>query len=217
MIFRQLASHGTRALAYLVADADTREAAAIDPRPEHHAVVLALLDERGLRLAWVLRTHTHAGDDDKAAVLCRRAGATLAGPGSRVRSLRDGDLVAFGAEMLRVLSTPGHTPDSVCYLCRDRLFSGDALAIGGCDPVSAPEAEPAQLYDSVIRKLFTLPGETLVFPSHAYHGRHVSTIDEERAHNRWFALRSRDAFVAAYRRRQGERTPEHGVAARGAT
>ena len=64
-----------------------------------------------------------------------------------------------------------------------------------------PGADAGQLYDSVTQKLFTLPGETLVFPGHARRGRTVSTIAEERLHNPHFAGRTRDAFVEACSRR----------------
>jgi glyoxylase-like metal-dependent hydrolase (beta-lactamase superfamily II) len=105
--------------------------------------------------------------------------------------------------VIRVIATPGHTPDGVCFLWHDRLFSGDALAIGGCRPSADPGADPGVLYDSVTRRLFALPGETLVFPGHAFHARRVSTIAEERTRNRSFAHTSRDAFIAAWRRGQG--------------
>lgn len=203
MIFRQLEAQASGALAYLMADANAQEAIVVDALPDLHAVVLALLDARGLRLRWVLRTHAHAGSDDGAAALCRRTGATLAAASCRTAPLRDGDSLAFGDEMIRVLATPGHTPDSVCFLWRDRLLSGDTLALGGWDRAPPPEADPARLYDSVTRRLFVLPGDTLVFPGHALHGRCVATIAGEREHNRAYAGRSRDAFLAAWRRAYG--------------
>lgn len=203
MVFRQFATRATGSLAYLVADADAAEAVAVDPLPEDHAIVLALLDERNFRLRWVLRTHTHAGCDDGMAALCRRTGATLAAATARLNPLADGDTLAFGAELLRVIATPGHTPDSLSFLWRDRLFSGDALEIGGCERSTAGETDPGRLYESVTRRLFALPGETLVFPGHAFHERRVSTIAEERARNRSFARMSRDAFIAAWRRDHG--------------
>ena len=200
MIFRQLSSFDTAALTYLVADAVAREAAVIDVTAEQHPVLLALLDERDLRLRYVLRTHSHAGVQDAAADLCRHTGAKLAGGTSRRTPLADGDALDFGSELLRVIATPGHTPDSVCFLWRDRLFTGDTLEIGGWVPAPTPEADPGRLYDSVTHRLFVLPEETLVFPAHAFHHRRVSTVGEERTHNRCFANPSRDAFVSAYRR-----------------
>jgi glyoxylase-like metal-dependent hydrolase (beta-lactamase superfamily II) len=160
-----------------------------------------LLDERDLRLRWVLRTHSHGSEDDGAAALGRRTGATCAGGSSRQRPLADGDALAFGAELLRVIACPGHTPDSVCFQWRDRLFTGDALEPVGGEAAATPAADPALLYDSVTRRLFVLPAETLVFPGRALHGRRVSTIGEERVQNPDFGGRSRDAFIAAFRRR----------------
>ncbi len=119
-------------------------------------------------------------------------------------SLKHGDRVDFGPEHVRVIATPGHTPGSLSYLWRDRVFTGDSLMIGGCGCTEHPAADPARLYDSVMRRLFTLPGETLVFPHHDRCGRTVSTIAEERETNPAFAQRSRDEFIT--RRRASART-----------
>ena len=92
-----------------------------------------------------------------------------------------------------------HTPASVSYLWRDRLFCGDALELGGCGHAGDSDCDPGKIYDSVTNRLFALPDETLVFPGHDFHGRTVSTIGEERQRNPFFFSRSRDAFVTAFR------------------
>jgi glyoxylase-like metal-dependent hydrolase (beta-lactamase superfamily II) len=207
MIFRRLAMLDTGGLAYLLADADAREAVVIDAAAAQHAVVLALLDERDLRLRWVLRTHSHPGVEDGAIALSRRTGAALAGGARPARLPVDGDTFAFGGEIVRVLSTPGHTPDSLSYLWRDRLFSGDAIELGGFEPTAFAEVDAGRLYDSVVHRLFALPGETLVFPAHAIRGRTVSTIAEERLLNRCYVSHSRDKFIAAFGRRNRDDSP----------
>lgn len=108
-----------------------------------------------------------------------------------------GDLLSFGSESIQVIATPGHTADSPSYLWRDRLFCGDALALGGC-PRQADDGDPRRIYDSVVDRLFALPAETLVFPGHDAHGRTVSTIGEERTSTPFFLPRWRDAFVTAF-------------------
>ncbi|MBK7591060.1 MAG: MBL fold metallo-hydrolase [Betaproteobacteria bacterium] len=210
MYFRQIADRSDGALTYVLGNLAAQEAVVIDPAPRQRAVVQALLAERKLALRWILYTHDHDGGGDAAmpTLAGAQAGAVgIVGGGDRaggVQRVGDGDTVTFGDEVLHVLATPGHTAGSVSYLWRDRLFCGDALELGGRGPAIGPGADAGQLYDSVTQKLFTLPGETLVFPGHTRRGRTVSTIAEERLHNPHFAGRTRDAFVAACSRRASD-------------
>ena len=202
MLFRQLFDPGSSTYTYLVADAASRDAALIDPVLEQVARDLGVLERLGLRLRWVLETHVHADHVTGAAGLCAATGARLAlgaasGAGCADRLLDDGDTVEVGAERLRVLATPGHTDGCVSYLWRDRVFTGDALLIGSCGRTDFQEGDAGRLYDSLAGQLFTLPGETLVYPAHDYRGRRVSSIDQERATNEFFAGNEREAFVRA--------------------
>lgn len=202
MLFRQLFDPGSSTYTYLVADAASRDAALIDPVLEQVTRDLGVLEELGLRLRWVLETHVHADHVTGAAGLCAATGARLAlgaasGAGCADRLLDDGDSVEIGAERLRVLATPGHTDGCVSYLWRDRVFTGDALLIGSCGRTDFQEGDAGRLYDSLAGQLFTLPGETLVYPAHDYRGRRVSSIDQERATNEFFAGNEREAFVRA--------------------
>ena len=202
MLFRQLFDPGSSTYTYLVADAASRDAALIDPVLEQVTRDLDVLERLGLRLRWVLETHVHADHVTGAAGLCAATGARLAlgaasGAGCADRLLDDGDTVEIGAERLRVLATPGHTDGCVSYLWRDRVFTGDALLIGSCGRTDFQEGDAGRLYDSLAGQLFTLPGETLVYPAHDYRGRRVSSIDQERATNEFFAGNEREAFVRA--------------------
>jgi len=76
------------------------------------------------------------------------------------------------------------------------VFTGDTLLIRGCGRTDFQNGDAGQLYDSVTGKLFSLSDETLVYPGHDYRGLTVSTIAEERQHNRRLAGRSREDFIA---------------------
>jgi len=199
MYFRQIPYNATGALSYLLADAGTLEAVVIDPQPAQSDLILALLMERKLQLRYVLLTHTHRRDSG-CGPLCEFTGAQRicggeATAASATRHVSHGDALAFGDEVIHVLGTPGHTPDAVSYQWRDRLFCGDALHIRGC-PATEDDTDPGQLFDSVIRRIFQLPDETLIFPAHDFHGRTVTTVAEERQHNPAFSGQTRDAFIA---------------------
>ena len=71
----------------------------------------------------------------------------------------------------------------------DRILTGDALFIRGCGRTDFQSGDPGVLYDSVTKKLFTLPDETLVYPAHDYRGHTVSTIGEEKKWNPRFVGR----------------------------
>lgn len=207
VFFRQLFDARRSALTYVLADRQAGRALLIDPLPDDRVLLAALLHEQGLKLQAVLRTHRHLNDPERVRFPLEAFGpdATrlrLGRPGEvatdpRDHLLKDGELIRFGQETLSVIATPGHTPCSASFLWRDRLFCGDALHLGGCPPCGDPGSDAGAMYDSVTTRLFTLPGETLVFPGHDLEGRTVSTIGEERRRNHAFSGRSRESFVNA--------------------
>jgi glyoxylase-like metal-dependent hydrolase (beta-lactamase superfamily II) len=197
--FRQIREPHSQAFAYLLADTDRREAVIVDPVIGQTTLYLALLDELQTRLTQVLLTHSHDACAVAAEELRRATGALCVASGrSGIAGVDvpvdDHAIVPFGDELLRCRATPGHTPGCISYLWRDRAFTGDALLIGDCGEPGAHDA--GLLYDSVTRKLLTLPDETLVFPAHDFNGRRVSSIGEQREANPRFAGISRDEFIA---------------------
>lgn len=198
MYFRILHDEASGAASFLLADLDAGEAVLVDPRGADVAVLAAMLDEHRLRLRWLLRTHEH--DDQlpgEAAAL-----DTLGAPRIQQRVPtgqgspdRETGVLVFGNQHLRVLCTPGHTAGCLSYLWRDRLFCGGLLAADAC-PFQPRPALPEALWDSVMREVFTLPNETLLFSAHARQAPAVSTVLEQRRWHPWFGGASRDEFLA---------------------
>lgn len=220
MYFYALHSPDSSQIGYLLADLDEQQAVVIDPPPRQTELMLALLTERSLRLCHVLRTHVHQIDAGDCSPLCDRTGARLVvseaaqlPPGCQVNTLRasHGMHLVVGNEVIRVLSTPGHTPGCVSYLWRDRLFCGDAFDVGSCG-AGGNEADPGMLFDSLTRRLFTLPEQTLVFPAHPIKGRHVATLAELRARYAPRLQQSREGFITQMVQRR-EHAPAVGNAA----
>ncbi|CAF93271.1 unnamed protein product, partial [Tetraodon nigroviridis] len=110
--------------------------------------------------------------------------------------LSENDKITFGKHFLTVLETPGHTDGCVSLVIGDQsmVFTGDALLIRGCGRTDFQQGSPEKLYESIHRKIFTLPDECLVYPAHDYLGQTVSTIGEERKFNPRLT-KSMDAFV----------------------
>ena len=208
MIFRQLFDSESSTYTYLVADEETREAALIDSVLEKAERDLEIVSQLGLKLVYVFDTHVHADHVTAASVLRDRTGArTIAGrAGAECADVHvdAGSVVQIGRIHLSVLSTPGHTDDSVSYhvtrtesgALGDRVFTGDALLVRGCGRTDFQNGDPSQLYASITDTLFALPDATLVYPAHDYEGRTVTTIAEEKRWNKRVAGRSREAFIA---------------------
>lgn len=171
----QVRRTGKGCLSYLVASAE--EAAVIDPSVEAD-VYLELAASRGWRITRVLDTHVHADHLSRARALAELTGAAVHLPEQkRVRfpfvPVRDGDNLAVGKAKLEVLSVPGHTFESACYLLDGRaLFTGDTLffdSVGRPDLAAGDQGEARERASSLYRSLgriAALPGETVVLPGH---------------------------------------------------
>jgi len=198
MLFHEL--NRSKCKTYLLACEDTRQAALIDPVKERVDRYLAVLAYYGCRLELVVDTHTHA--DHRTAVWDLRdlAGCRVVmhrrAPAPHVDvHVEDGQRLALGRLQLQVLSTPGHTPDSISLYVADRVFTGDTLLIHGTGRADFAGGDPGAQYDSITQKLFALPDATLVFPAHDYRGHTQSTIGEEKRANPRLAGRSRAAYI----------------------
>ena len=97
-------------------------------------VLQALLDERGLRLRWVLRTHQHDQLQPMEFARLRQLGAPMVQGETRdgVQGVRHGEVLELGQERVQVWATPGHTEHCLSYLWRDRVFCGGLLAVDAC-------------------------------------------------------------------------------------
>ena len=155
--------------------------------------LLAAAARDGARVRWILETHAHADHLSAAAWLKERTGARIAiGEGivqvqetfrhrlgldadepwldasAFDRLLHDGDELALGETVIRVVATPGHTPDSVSYLVGDAVFVGDTVfsPSGGSARCDFPGGDAHALFRSVWR-IYGLPASRM-FLGHDY-------------------------------------------------
>ncbi|HZP44731.1 MAG TPA: MBL fold metallo-hydrolase [Candidatus Binataceae bacterium] len=195
-----LEANHAKCKSYLLICDETHQAAFIDPLRDHVDRYLALLAYYGAKLALAIDTHTHADHRTGVAELADLTGAAVVmhqrSPSPRVtRHVEEGDRLRVGNLELRVLYTPGHTPDSISLLAADRVFTGDVLLIHGTGRCDFPGGDPGQSFDSITHKLLTLPDATLMFPAHDYRGHTQSTIGDERRSNPRIAGRTREQYV----------------------
>jgi hydroxyacylglutathione hydrolase len=208
---------------YLVGDQASGRAVVVDPRRD----VQSYLDDAadaGLRIERVIETHIHADFLSGHLELAGRTGAAVSyGEGADVdfpiEPLRDGQQLSLGNVTLEILSTPGHTPESISVVVREHVgdaipfgvLTGDALFIGDVGRPDllgsagiAPDDLARSLYRSLHTKLLALPDATRVFPAHGAGsacGKNLSTetqstIGEQRRTNYALQPMSEDDFVA---------------------
>jgi sulfur dioxygenase len=188
MQIRQLFDPESSTFSYLMWDTDTLEAALIDPVQAQVDRDIQLVRELGLTLKYTLETHVHA-DHVTGSGLLRQAlnSIVMVHENSQTKcadvQIKGGDFIPLGARRINVVDTPGHTDSDISYLIPGAVFTGDSLLIRGCGRTDFQSGDAARLYHSVRQQLFTLPGDTIVYPGHDYQGRCCSTIAEEMVHN----------------------------------
>ncbi len=198
MLFREL--NRGKCKTYLIACENTHKATLVDPLLEKVGLYLAVLAYHGLKLDTVIDTHTHADHrtgclelknlTDTRVIMHRRA------PFPHVDThVEDGETVSLGDVAIKILHTPGHTPDGISLFVNARVLTGDTLFVGGTGRSDFAGGDPGAQFDSITEKLFRLPDETMVFPGHDYRGNTHSTIGQERQFNPRLAGRTREAYI----------------------
>lgn len=184
-----------------------------DPR-----LYLETAEAVGLRLVYVVDTHVHADHVSGGRKLAKLAGAQYvlfadAGAHYDFLGVREGDTLELGNDQINVLHTPGHTPEHVSLLLRDKtrapepwcLLTGHTLMVGDMgrtELASSPEEGAEALFASA-QKIKSLPDYVEVLPGafsgsvcgRSLSGKPLSTIGFERKYNQAFRIDDRDAFV----------------------
>lgn len=222
MIFRQILHPATGCASYIFGCTGKKALAVVDPHAEHLDDYLTVAEAAASPIVAIVETHVQADHLSGALALAERTGAPIylheaADVAFPHRTLVDGDQLELGNDYLRVLHTPGHSPDSICLLVGDRtrgpdpwfLLTGDTLFVGDAGRpdltsgnASATDAATA-LYAS-LQRLQTLPDDLEIFPAHfagsacgrSMSGKPSSTLGFERRFNLALGQANAEAFVA---------------------
>ena len=195
------------------------EAAIIDPLRETEPYI-AMAEKRGAKIKYVFETHFHADFVSGHIDLSRKVGAPIiygpqANPSYDVVNATDGQEFKLGKIKIKVLHTPGHTPESSCFLLFDEsgkenaVFTGDTLFVGDVgrpdllDGVMSQDELAGMLYDSLNKKIKTLPDDVIVYPAHGAGsacGKNIgketfSTIGEQKKFNYALQNMTREQFI----------------------
>jgi glyoxylase-like metal-dependent hydrolase (beta-lactamase superfamily II)/rhodanese-related sulfurtransferase len=219
MLIKQLYTGCLSEAAYYIES--NGEAAIIDPLRDIEEY-LRLANDQKATIKFIFETHFHADFVSGHLDLHKATGAPIVyGPNTEtnfpIHLAKDGEKFSLGAVTIEVLHTPGHTLESSCYLLRDEnnkphaLFTGDTLFVGdvGRPDLSSGNMTKEELasimYDSLNKKIMTLPDDVVVYPAHGAGsscGKHLSnettsTIGEQKRTNYALQPQSKEEFVEA--------------------
>jgi hydroxyacylglutathione hydrolase len=197
MFFRQIKHRGDN-FSYIIADDITKEAVVVDPSFNADAII-RLIKEQNLNLRYIINTHHHpdhiAGNEDVASNFSAKIVAHKLANSHKDIAVEDGDVIRVGKVVIKVIHTPGHTPDSICLLVNGKLLTGDTLFVGECGRTDLPGGSAKDMYSSLFHKLMKLDDDIEVYPGHDYGPNPHSTIGIERKSNYTLKKRNLDEFI----------------------
>lgn len=189
MFFKRLQTGVYAVNCYILADETTKDAVVVDPGGDLEDIA-AVIQKEGLEVRYILLTHghgdhigaledlkqltgaqvgIHAEDADMLADPAKNLSKQTSGRAIAVTPdllLTEGTQIAFGGCSLKVIHTPGHTRGGVCFQADDFVITGDTLFRASVGRSDLHGGNHDQLVKSIRTKLFTLPGETEVYPGH---------------------------------------------------
>jgi hydroxyacylglutathione hydrolase len=198
MFFKQVQQHGDN-FSYIIADDTTREAAVVDSSYTAGEIT-RIIKAENLKLKYIINTHDHsdhtAGNQELRSISTAKIVAhTLSRINPDIK-VNDGDTLNIGTIPLKVIHTPGHTPDGICLLVNNqKLLTGDTLFIGECGRTDMPGGNSKNMYNSLFHKILKLNDNIEVYPGHDYGSKPSSTIGEERRSNYTLEPRTLAEFI----------------------
>jgi len=217
MILRQFLHSDPVAASYLFGCGGRAAAAVVDPLGEL-APYLETAEAAGMRIRYIIDTHLHADHVSAGRALANAAGAEYvlfaeAATNFTFHGVRDGDVLELGNVAIRILHTPGHTPEHISLLVTDRtradeawlLFTGHTLMVGdlGRTELASSAEEGARNLFGSVQRLKALPDYLEVLPGaysgsvcgRSLSGKAFSTIGFERRHNKAFRIEDEPTFL----------------------
>lgn len=195
------------------------EAVIIDPLRDVDAYI-EKANQRGATIKYIFETHFHADFVSGHIDLAKKTGAPIVfGPTAKtnfeIHEAKDGEKIQVGLLTFEVLHTPGHTPESSCYLLYDEegnphsIFTGDTVFVGDVgrpdllDGVMTKEELAGMMYESLNKKIKTLPDNLILYPAHgpgSACGKNIgketySTLGEQKKLNYALQDMDKDTFI----------------------
>jgi hydroxyacylglutathione hydrolase len=206
MIVKQYEVGNFAVFCYLIGDEDTKEGLFIDPADETDKLISEAKSHGLEKIKYIVNTHSHVDHVMGNAAMVKKTGAKIIIHEEDARDLlripsylldmfkatpsptadilvKERDVIQVGKAGLKVIHTPGHSPGGMSLYIDGMVFTGDSLFVGAVGRTDFPGSSWEELETSIRNKLYTLPGETVVFPGHNYGPAPTSTIEYEKRHN----------------------------------
>jgi glyoxylase-like metal-dependent hydrolase (beta-lactamase superfamily II) len=206
MVVKQYEVGNFAVFCYLIGDEETQEGLFIDPADDAKKLLSEAKSQGINKINYIVNTHSHVDHIMGNAEMVKKTGAKIiihqedasalvrtstdllemfgaaASPPADIQ-VKDGEIIQVGNVILKVLHTPGHSPGGMSLHLDGMVFTGDTLFVGSVGRTDFPGSSWDVLENSIRKKLYVLPGETVVFPGHNYGSTPTSTIQYERRHN----------------------------------
>jgi hydroxyacylglutathione hydrolase len=205
MFLKQMQVGHMAVFAYIVGDRESGEGLVIDPAADIERI-LSEAAAAGITIRYIVNTHGHVDHTSGNADMKGRTGADIiihksdadmllstppmmlrmfggkaSPPADRI--VVDGDRITVGSVGLDIIHTPGHSPGGIALYTPGYVFTGDTLFVEGLGRTDLPGGSWNTMYESIMKRLLTLPDETVVLPGHNYGRMSTSTIKNERENN----------------------------------
>lgn len=197
MLVKQIGVGTMQNFVYLLADKPGGEALTIDSGWET-APIISEAKELGVKVKFAVATHSHFDHVSTLRELADALGAKVVAhersPIERDMPVKGGDVLMVGQEEIKVVSTPGHTPDSICLYDGKNLFTGDTLFIGNCGRTDLPGGSTEEMFNSLHHVILKLPLSTTIYPGHDYGDVPFRRLGEEAQTNPALSARTYAEF-----------------------
>lgn len=183
--------------AYLIGDPKAGKGALIDPS-DNFPMLASQAAKHGLLIEYVFNTHSHPDHTAGNSYFHERGAKVVAhesAPGHSDRPVKDADVVHVGEVAVRVLHTPGHRFDSVCFIAGQNIYTGDTLFIGECGRTDLTGSSPKEMHHTLLVTLRGLPDDLIVMPGHNYGPAPSRTLGEEKRLNYTLQPRTLEEFL----------------------
>jgi len=198
MIVKQMEVGTMQNFVYLLADRPGGSALVIDSGWETGPIISAASELR-VKVEYAVATHSHFDHVSTLSELAKALGAKVVAhersPIDHEASLKGGDTLAVGEHGVKVIYTPGHTPDSICLYDGENLFTGDTLFIGNCGRTDLPGGSTEEMFRSLHDVILRLPPSTTIYPGHDYGDVPYRRIGEEAQSNPTLSARTYAEFI----------------------
>jgi len=191
-------------LSYLIWCTSSKRAALIDPSTEINEII-EYVELHDLILEKVLITHTHFDHiqflNDILVYFPNLQICGHVNPEKKIKrnykGLNHYEILSIGMDIITILHTPGHYPDSICFWDKQNnfLFTGDTMFVGRTGRTIDKKSNISKLYNSIYRIILKLPSDTQIFPGHHYGYKQNISLHENISISDFFNCKSENEFI----------------------